>query len=95
MEKAEANTVSLDLPSAPDDVPPSAQTVYETLALEGPLTHKELVEVTGMPPRTVRYAVSRLEDEGHLGRRLNLMDSRQQFFFLSDEDDATTRRRPL
>ncbi len=70
-------------PSVPDGIPPSAQTVYKTLALEGPLTHKELVEITEMPPRTVRYAVSRLKDEGHLGQRCNLMDCRQCFFFLT------------
>lgn len=76
----------LELTTVPEGLPPSAKTLYETLALEGPLTHKELVEITGMPPRTVRYAISRLQDGDHVGQRLNLMDSRQQFFFLQEED---------
>lgn len=74
--------------TVPDNVPPSAKTLYETLALEGPLTHKELVEITGMPPRTVRYAIARLQEDGHVSKRLNLMDSRQQFFFLDDDDGS-------
>lgn len=76
----------LELSTVPEDLPPSAQTLYETLALEGPLTHKELVEITGMPPRTIRYAISRLQETNHVSKRLNLMDSRQQFFFLQGDD---------
>lgn len=67
----------------PEDVPPSAQTVYRILAVEGPLTHKEIVEISEMPPRTVRYAVSRLKEAGYLGERCNLMDCRQCFFFIN------------
>lgn len=78
--------VPLQGSTVPKDLPPSAQTLYETLALEGPLTHKELVEITGMPPRTIRYAISRLQEANHVSKRLNLMDSRQQFFFLQDDD---------
>lgn len=69
-------------PSIPEGLPSSAETIYRILAVEGPLTHKELVEISEMPPRTVRYAVSRLKDEGCIGERCNLMDCRQRFFFI-------------
>ncbi len=68
--------------SVPEGLPPSAQTIYTILSAEGPLTHKDLVEVSEMPPRTVRYAVARLKEEGYLGQRCNLMDCRQCFFFI-------------
>lgn len=70
-------------PSLPEGLPPSAQTIYKILAVEGPLTHKELVEISEMPPRTVRYAVSRLKEDGFIGERCNLMDCRQCFFFIN------------
>lgn len=82
-------------PDVPEGLPPSAETVYELLALEGPMTHRELCDAADMPPRTVRFAVSRLKEEGHVGKRLNLMDSRQQFFFLTDEDEGGSTRRAL
>lgn len=78
-------------PSLPEDLPSSARQIYKLLAIEGPLTHKELVELSGMPARTVRYAVSRLKEDDHVGERRNLMDCRQRFFFIdggSDEDDS-------
>lgn len=92
----EATVDGLELsPTVPDELPPSAETVYELLAIEGPLTHKEIVQLSGIPARTVRFAVSRLQEEGHVGERLNLMDSRQQFFFLEDEEENATRRKAL
>lgn len=71
-----------DVEAVVEELPPSAQTVYRELKEQGPLTHKDLVEATGMPPRTVRYAVSRLRESGILGERCNLMDCRQCFFFI-------------
>jgi DNA-binding MarR family transcriptional regulator len=79
-------------PDVPEGLPGSARTVYELLALEGPLTHREIVELSDLPPRTVRFAVSRLQDEDHVGTRLNLADSRQRFFFLTDEETDHSRR---
>lgn len=92
----EAAVEGLELsPTVPEGLPASAETVYELLAIEGPLTHKEIVQLSGIPARTVRFAVARLKEEGHVGERLNLMDSRQQFFFLEDEDTSASRRRAL
>jgi len=64
------------------DLPPSAKAVFRTLKARGPLTHRDLVGATGMPPRTVRYAVARLREAGVLGERCNLRDCRQCFFFV-------------
>lgn len=76
-------------PSLPEGLPPSAREIYQILAIEGPLTHKELVEISEMPARTVRYAVSRLKEGDHVGERCNLMDCRQRFFFIdTGSDDA-------
>mgnify|MGYP003297542212 CR=1 FL=1 len=66
-------------------LPPSAKQVYETLQLSGPLTHKDLVATTGLPPRTVRWAVGRLKEAGVIGARCNLMDCRQCYFFVAQQ----------
>ena len=68
----------------PEGLPQSARQVFDTLATHGPLTHKDLTRVTGMPARTVRYAVGRLRSAGVLGERCNLMDCRQCYFFLTN-----------
>lgn len=75
-------------PSPPEGLPPSAEDVYELLALEGPLTHRELVEYSDMPARTVRYAVRRLKEADCLGERVNLKDCRQRFFFVKREEST-------
>lgn len=69
----------------PEGLPPSARQVFETLQLHGPLTHKDLTRVTGMPARTVRYAVGRLKEAGVIGARCNLMDCRQCYFFVAQQ----------
>jgi DNA-binding transcriptional regulator GbsR (MarR family) len=86
-----SETVGLDLtPSPPEDLPDSAKAVYKLLALEGPMTHRELVEYTDIPARTVRYAVKRLKRADCLGERVNLKDSRQRFFFIQRDESADT-----
>lgn len=69
-------------PDPLDGLPDSARRVHATLQLEGPLTHKELVAATGMPARTVRFAIARLKESGIVSERANLMDGRQTFFYL-------------
>lgn len=71
------------LASFPEGLPPSARQVYEALSSHGPLTHRDLVLATGMPGRTVRYAVGRLKEAGVIGARCNLMDCRQCYFFVA------------
>lgn len=75
--------------AAPADDPPlhglpaSARAVYTTLEERGPLTHRDLLAATGMPARTVRYAVSRLKEAGVIGARCNLNDCRQCYFYVA------------
>lgn len=77
--------MSAVVPPSLDALPPSARQVFETLNVKGPLTHRDLVAATGMPGRTVRYAVGRLKDAGVIGARCNLMDCRQCYFFVSQQ----------
>ena len=72
-------------PEALHGLPPSARQVFDALASRGPLTHRDLVATTGMPARTVRYAVGRLKEAGVIGARCNLMDCRQCYFFVSQQ----------
>lgn len=76
----------MDAPLAPlERLPNSARQVFDTLAIKGPLTHKDLVRATGMPGRTVRYAVGRLKEAGVIGARCNLQDCRQCYFFVAQQ----------
>jgi DNA-binding transcriptional regulator GbsR (MarR family) len=77
-------------PGLPEGLPPSAEEVFELLALEGPMTHRELVEYAEMPARTVRYAVRRLKEADCVGERVNLKDCRQRFFFVKREESIET-----
>ncbi len=56
---------------------PSVKLVFKVLEYKGLLTQKELVSESYLPPRTVRYALSRLKKEGILEERLYYKDARQ------------------
>jgi transcription initiation factor IIE alpha subunit len=56
---------------------PSVKLVFKVLEYKGLLTQKELVAESYLPPRTVRYALSRLKKEGILEERLYYKDARQ------------------
>jgi NAD+ kinase len=53
-----------------DDLPPSAKLVLKVLEVEGEHDKDEIVECTGLPPSTARYATGILVDEGHVERRI-------------------------
>jgi hypothetical protein len=67
---------------AVDYLPPSARHVFDILAQNGPLTQKELISKTDLPPRTVRYALCRLRDEEILEERFSFQDARQSLYSL-------------
>ncbi|MFW5896313.1 MAG: MarR family transcriptional regulator [archaeon] len=86
-------------------LPPSAKLVYKVLQYDGPLTQKRLVEERMLSARTVRYALEKLEDCGHVEERVYLADARQSLYELtggettedaSETDDSTSddRERP-
>lgn len=56
---------------------PSVKLIFKVLEYRGLMTQKELVAESYLPPRTVRYALSRLKKEGILEERLYHKDARQ------------------
>ena len=56
---------------------PSVKLVFKVLEYRGLMTQKELVAESYLPPRTVRYALTRLKKEGILEERLYYKDARQ------------------
>lgn len=69
-------------------LPPSAITLLSVLATRGPSTHKQLVEVAPLPERTLRFALTRLRQEGRVVERPSLRDSRQSYYLLATGDTA-------
>lgn len=67
-----------------DEFPPSVERVAETLAAEGPLTQKEIVERTDLASRTVRSAIADLREAGIVTEELYLLDLRQRKYTLAD-----------
>jgi len=60
------------------DMPPSAKLIYKVLEYEGPLTYRELLIKSGLPARTLRYALNKLLSRGiiiksHLDRDVRKM----------------------
>ena len=69
-------------PSALQELPPSAKLVAKTLEYEGNLTQSQLVESTRLPTRTVRYALTELEDEDLVESQISFVDARQRVYSL-------------
>jgi NAD+ kinase len=53
-----------------DDLPPSAKLVVKVLEEEGAHDSDELVDCTGLPPSTARYATDLLVDEGVVEKKV-------------------------
>jgi NAD+ kinase len=54
-----------------EDLPPSAKLVLKVLEVEGAHDKDEIVECTGLPPSTARYATEVLVEEEHVERRID------------------------
>jgi len=74
-----------------ESLPPSAKLVYKTLEYEGPLTQGQLADRSLLPARTVRYALSTLEDEAVVTEKLYIQDARKRLYSLAT-DEATTEQ---
>ncbi len=59
--------------------------MYTVLEHEGPLTQQDLVERTRLAARTVRKALSRLEEEDAVDERVYLQDARQRLYSVREE----------
>ena len=63
-----------------DDLGPSAKLVFRVLDYEGPLTQRELAEMTLLSQRTVRKALRRLDCREEIDERLYVPDGRQRLY---------------
>lgn len=63
------------------DFPLSAKFVFKILEYNGLLTQKEIAEESGLPGRTVRYALNILDEEGLIEKRI-YKDARQTLYGL-------------
>jgi len=70
---------------AVEDLPPSAKLVAKVLEYNDSLTQSQLAEETLLPPRTVRYALTRLEDVNVVGSRFSFSDARKRIYTLTVE----------
>ena len=67
------------------ELPPSAKLVAKTLEYNDALTQSELAEETLLPPRTVRYALNRLEEVDVVDSRFSFADARKRIYTLDNE----------
>ncbi|WP_458189335.1 MarR family transcriptional regulator [Haladaptatus sp. NG-WS-4] len=66
------------------ELPPSAKLVAKVLESEEPLTQGQLAEESLLPDRTVRYALTRLEEQDLVVSRHSFRDARKQVYLLND-----------
>lgn len=66
------------------DLSPSAKLVYKVLEYEGELTQAEIAAESRLCPRTVRYALKKLERNGIVDSRVHLADARQSVYRIAD-----------
>jgi DNA-binding MarR family transcriptional regulator len=64
------------------DLPPSAKLVAKVLEYNDTLTQSQLAEETLLPPRTVRYALTRLEEQEVVDSRFSFSDARKRLYTL-------------
>ncbi|MFB6256461.1 MAG: MarR family transcriptional regulator [Haloplanus sp.] len=64
------------------DLPPSAKLVAKVLDYNETLSQSQLAEETLLPPRTVRYALTRLEDADAIESRFSFSDARKRLYSL-------------
>ncbi|WP_227356135.1 helix-turn-helix transcriptional regulator [Haladaptatus salinisoli] len=66
------------------ELPPSAKLVAKVLEYnDDALTQAELADETLLPPRTVRYALTRLEEHDLVDSRFSFADARKRCYSLA------------
>jgi DNA-binding MarR family transcriptional regulator len=78
-----ATALDGDTVEALEDLPPSAKLVAKVLEYNDTLTQSELAEETLLPARTVRYALTRLEEQGVVESRFSFSDARKRIYTLA------------
>lgn len=80
-----AQTSSLEGWEAVAELPPSAKLVAKVLEHNGSLTQSQIAEKTLLPPRTVRYGLSRLDEAEAVDSRFSFQDARKRVYTLTVE----------
>ncbi|ADQ69258.1 transcriptional regulator, ArsR family protein [Halogeometricum borinquense DSM 11551] len=71
-----------------EDLTPSAKLVYLVMdRAEDELTQQGIIEETTLAPRTVRHALTRLEDLGVVVSHPSFEDARQRVYTISVPDE--------
>lgn len=65
------------------DLPPSAKLVFKVLEINSGLTQKEIVDKTRLSERTVREALSRLQERNIIEKKIYIPDGRQNLYEIS------------
>jgi DNA-binding MarR family transcriptional regulator len=65
------------------DLPPSAKLVAKVLDYEDTLTQSQIAAESLLPARTVRYALTRLEEKGVVTSRFSFSDARKRLYRLT------------
>jgi len=81
-EPVQGEQVDADGWEAVAELPPSAKLVAKVLEYNDTLTQSELADETLLPPRTVRYALSRLEEQDVVTSRFSFADARKRLYSL-------------
>jgi len=84
-EQLQPDQRSQDGWDAVQDLPPSAKLVAKVLEYNGALTQSQLASESLLPARTVRYALSRLEEVGAVESRFSFNDARKRVYTLTIE----------
>lgn len=84
-ETADAESADKQGWEAVRELPPSAKLVAKILEYNDSLTQSELAEETLLPPRTVRYALNRLEEVDVVDSRFSFADARKRIYTLDIE----------
>lgn len=84
-ETAVADDSLLDDPAVRErlrELPPSAKLVARVLSDNGPMGPGSIAEQSLLPKRTVRYALTALDDADLVAARSSLQDARKQVYVL-------------
>ncbi|MEI6293330.1 MAG: helix-turn-helix domain-containing protein [Methanomicrobiales archaeon] len=69
-------------------LPPSSWIVLSLLSAGKAFTNKEIITLTGLSPRTVRYAIQKLRENRLIAEEWNFEDARQVRYRRDDPDSV-------
>lgn len=81
--KLKRRVISIDEEVNLKALPPSSKFIFKVLRYEGPLTTRELINKTGLPPRTVSHALRILLNKGLVMKKSYSRDSRQKLYSIN------------